>query len=215
MTIRLISPILFAVMILGSFLPVSARAQASDEHFRVYRPDGTQATLGEIADAMAGVDVVFVGEQHDDPTAHALEADILRLAWERHGQAGEYRDVALSLEMIERDVQSVLDEYLAGLINEDHFLKSSRPWGNYKTDYRPMIEFAREHKLPVIAANAPGRYVNRVGRLGRLSLDALPKSAKASLPPLPYGDASSAYAAKFGEAMKGMQHGAPPANPSA
>jgi uncharacterized iron-regulated protein len=215
MTIRLVLALTCGFAIFATLLPPSARAQTSETHYRVYRPDGKAATLAEIADAMAGVDVVFVGEQHDDPTAHALEADILRLAWDRHGQSADRREVALSLEMIERDVQSVLDEYLTGLINEDHFLKSSRPWSNYKTDYRPLVEFAREHKLPVVAANAPGRYVNRVGRLGRASLDAMPKSAKANLPPMPYGDASSAYAAKFGETMKGMQHGAPPASPSA
>src|SRR3954467_8455063 len=68
------------------------------------------------------------------------------------------------MEMFERDVQIVLDEYLSDLITEQHFLASSRPWGNYKTDYRPLVELAKEKHLDVIAANAPRRYVNMVSR---------------------------------------------------
>jgi uncharacterized iron-regulated protein len=95
--------------------------------------------------------------------------------------------------MFERDVQYVVDEYLAGLITEDHFLRSARPWDNYEEHYRPMVEFARVHGLPVVAANAPRRYVNRASRLGRDSLQALGPTARRYLPPLPYPEPSSAY----------------------
>ena len=61
------------------------------------------------------------------------------------------------MEMFERDAQIVLDEYLNDLITEKKFLDDSRPWENYKTDYRPLVEFARVNKLNVIAANAPRR----------------------------------------------------------
>ena len=82
-------------------------------------------------------------------------------------------------------MQIVLDEYLNGLISEDHFLLSSRPWKNYKTDYRPLVEIAKQNKLSVIAANAPRRYVNMVSRNGRDSLNGLSKQAKEWLAPLP------------------------------
>jgi uncharacterized iron-regulated protein len=99
-------------------------------------------------------------------------------------------------------VQTVVDEYLADQIPETHFLKSARPWSNYESDYRPMVEFAKARRLPVVAANAPRRYVNRVSRLGKASLDELSTQAKAWLPPLPYGDASSVYAEKFHHTMR-------------
>jgi len=99
--------------------------------------------------------------------------------------------------MFERDVQIVVNEYLQGLISEQHFLASSRPWGNYKTDYRPLLELAKERHLDVIAANAPRRYVNMVSRNGRDSLNGLSKQAKEWLAPLPYPDPSSTYAEKF------------------
>jgi uncharacterized iron-regulated protein len=97
------------------------------------------------------------------------------------------------MEMFETDVQTILDEYLAGLITEEHFLDDARPWDRYERDYRPLVEFARVHGLPVVAANAPRRYVNRASRLGRESLEDLPAQARAHLPPLPYPEPSEAY----------------------
>ena len=63
--------------------------------------------------------------------------------------------IVIAMEMFERDVQPVLDQYLAGTITEEQFLKDSRPWPRYATDYRPIVEFARAHHLPVIASNVP------------------------------------------------------------
>jgi uncharacterized iron-regulated protein len=172
---------------------------------RVFDSKGNPSTLDALVEAFDGADVVFVGETHDDAGAHLLEAELLRRAFARFGQAAsnERRAVAVSLEMFERDVQVVLDEYLAGLISERHFLAASRPWKNYQTDYRPLVEFAREHKLPVIAANAPARYVSRVSQNGPDSLPALSPQARAWLPPLPVAPASRVYADKFNAFMGG------------
>jgi len=98
----------------------------------------------------------------------------------------------------------VLDEYLAGLITEDQFKASARPWDRYDTDYRSMVEFARGHGLAVVAANAPRRYVNRVTRLGAESLAELPSEAKRFLPPLPYPGASEEYTAQWNALMMEM-----------
>lgn len=164
-------------------------------NFRVYAPDGSARTLDDLVAALDGVEVVFLGEEHDDPVAHFLEAEILRLAHVR-AAAGK-RPVVLSLEMFERDVQGAVDEYLAGLITEKHFMSSSRPWPRYATDYKPMVEYAKANGVPVVAANPPGRYANRVARLGRESLGELSDQARSWLPPLPYGEPDPAYAAKF------------------
>ena len=201
-----------------------APVAVTDAHFRVYTGAGQPAALGDVVAAMGGADVVFLGEMHDDPVAHFLQAELLQAAFAHH--SGQ-RPVALSLEMFDRDVQHVLDEYLDSLITERHFLSASNPWNNYATDYRPMVEFARVHGLDVLAANAPRRYVNRVGRLGPASLDALGEQAKAVLPPLPYPGPTAAYQAKWNRLMQasmaphgegGEQHPAPAdsaAHPSA
>lgn len=141
---------------------------------------GKPCTLSQMLQQLVTADIVFVGEEHDDPQAHLLELQILEDLYKAHPQ------LALSLEMFERDVQLPLDEYLQGFITEPQFLACSRPWPNYKTDYRPLVEFCKTHGLPVLAANAPRRYVNLVSREGMQALERLPKASKVFLPPIPY-----------------------------
>ena len=177
---------------------VSAQTPETVPRYTIFDGKGNPVSVAQIVDAAGQADVVFLGEQHDDTTAHAMQLEIFRLAVEKYSKE---RKVALSMEMFERDVQTILNEYLNGLITEPQFLAGSRPWGNYKTDYRPLVELAREKKLDVIAANAPRRYVNMVSRLGRDSLRGLSKQAKEWLAPLPYGDPSEAYTKKFNALM--------------
>ena len=173
---------------------VSAQISVTAENYRVYDGQGNPSSVEAIVKALDSVDVVFLGEQHDDAVAHALQAEIFKRAVAQYLAT---RKVALSLEMFERDVQIVVDEYLKSQISEAQFLASSRPWGNYKTDYRPLVELAKEKRLTVIAANAPRRYVNMVSRGGRETLNGLSKDAKKWLAPLPYGEPSDVYGKKF------------------
>ncbi len=182
---------MMASLLLGGCVvsgPVSPPA-ISMEHYRVYRGDGTASSLNTLLEEAADKQVLFIGESHNDPVAHHLEAEIYRALWRP--------ELALSLEMFERDVQLVLDEYLSGLISDNHLQESGRAWSNYETDYKPLIAFAREQQGTVIAANAPRRYVNLVGREGVEALMNLSDEALAFLPPLPYADASQAYREKF------------------
>lgn len=194
--------ILLFIALLAQLAP-NARAQdAAAIRYKAFDSKGRAVKLEEIIESLDNADVLFVGERHDDAMGHAVEAELFRRAGERYSQgAGKRREVALSLEMFERDVQTVVDEYLNGLISERHFLLSSRPWNNYATDYKPLVEYARANHLPVIAANAPARYVSRVNAEGPGSLSTLSKEARAWLPPLPFPEASAAYAAKFNSFM--------------
>jgi uncharacterized iron-regulated protein len=186
---------------------LSAQEIDFGDHFRVYTRDGAPATLDDIVRAMAEADAVLVGEIHTDPVGHWVEAELFRRALElvRAGdESGALRPLALSLEMFERDVQGIVDEYLQDLITESQFLASARPWEFYDEDYRPMVEAAKERGVPVIAANAPRRYVNRVSRLGRDALQDLPAQARAFLPPLPYPEPTEAYRAEWTALMSNM-----------
>ena len=168
--------------------------QENTPKYTVFTAKGEPATIDNILLAAAASDVLFLGELHDDAVGHAFQLEVFQRVVNALGAS---RPITLSLEMFERDVQIVLDEYLRGQITEDHFLRSSRPWANYKTDYRPLVELAKEKKLPVIAANAPRRYVNMVSRSGRDALNTLSPEAKSWLAPLPYAEASEAYSKKF------------------
>jgi hypothetical protein len=125
-------------------------------------------------------------------------------AFQAGSEEGSLRTVGLSVEMFERDVQYILDEYLQDLISETQFQASARPWEYYEEDYRSMVELAKERGLPVIAANAPRRYVNRVSRQGREAVMELPRSATAFLPPLPYPQPTAAYRAEWDALMSNM-----------
>ena len=158
---------------------------------------GSALELPALLDRLAEADVVFVGETHLDDTTHRVELAVLEGMLERRG--GE---VVLSMEMFERDVQPTLDQYLAGTIDEPAFLAAARPWGNYRTDYRPLVETAKARGIPVIAANAPAAVRRRVSAGGREALTALAPDERRLLPAeiLP---AEASYWARVDRATRG------------
>jgi uncharacterized iron-regulated protein len=122
---------------------------------------GTEVDLDQMLDALAKEDVVFLGETHLDDNTHRFELEVYE------GLASR-RQVVLALEMFERDVQGALDDYLAGRIDEKTFFERSRPWQNYRSGYRPLIEAAKKRGLPVVASNAPNSVMRKLGGGGGL-----------------------------------------------
>jgi len=120
-----------------------------------------------MASDLARADVVLIGEQHDDTNTHRLELAVLEALARRHVP------VTLSLEMFERDVQASVDAYVSGSSAEEDFLKNSRPWPRYATDYRPLVELARHERWPVVAANVPRRIAADVAKVGKPAIDSL------------------------------------------
>jgi uncharacterized iron-regulated protein len=105
-------------------------------------------------------DVVFIGEQHDSPTGHQIELAVIQ------GLAARRPQMILGLEMFERDAQEPLDHFSMGHIVEDDFLQASRPWPRYKTDYKPLVDFAIDRNWPIVASNAPQPIVTDVSKGG-------------------------------------------------
>lgn len=176
----------------------SAAQDSMSQHYKIYDTRSKQIiSIDNIVADMANADVLFFGEEHNDSAGHFLENKIFRAMHDRYGE-----NIALSLEMFESDNQLALNDYLGGFIDESRLAKDARLWNNYK-DYRPMVDFAKQNKIPVIAANPPRRYVSMVTRRGMRSLDSLSKEAKTYLPPLPYDTLSGRYRDKFMDIMKG------------
>ena len=198
------------ILMFSLSMTMTYHGQSSETNYLIFDKQGNPAGFEQILDRIGKSDAVFLGEQHDDAVAHTLQLQIFKTAYEKYGAN---RKTVLSLEMFERDVQIILNEYLKNQISETHFLAASRPWANYKTDYRPLVELAKEKNLEIVAANAPRRYVNMVTRLGRGSLDALSPEAKRWLAPLPYGEASEIYAKKFNNLMGAMNGSVKQPNP--
>lgn len=197
--------------------PASALASARYVPHRVFDSRRKQwidfETLVQRANSM---DLVFVGENHDDTPGHAMELALLEgIARRRANDGGP---VILSLEMFERDAQGSLDAYLHGTIDEATFLAKSRPWPNYALDYKPLVELAKKESWPVIASNVPRPIANIVSRGGLSALDTLPRDVRAqqvaatlSCPDDKYGKLFKSW---FGGEMNAAGHGVPVAGPN-
>ena len=122
-------------------------------------------SIDQMAADLVNRDVVFLGEEHDSPECHRFQLEIVKKLHRMRP------DLVLSLEMFERDVQGPLDDYLRGRISEESFRAESRPWKHYQEFYRPIIEYAKVEGLDVLAANAPGALVHRVGKKGLVGID--------------------------------------------
>lgn len=136
--------------------PAAPDLTALDHRVRIFDAAGHEHTLATLLDALAEHRVVLLGETHTDDVTHQVEQAVLEGLAERHDDR-----VVLSMEMFQRDVQPVLDRYLAGELDEAAMLEQARPWPNYRTGYRPLVETARVRGLPVRAANAPNSTLMR------------------------------------------------------
>jgi uncharacterized iron-regulated protein len=181
--------IFFSVALLAS--SVCGWAQLSEANYRIYsvRLD-KEVPLNVVAEDLINYDVLFLGEEHNDSVTHYIEKTLLALLYDK------YPEVALSMEMFDRDVQPIMNEYLLGYIKEKQFVKDARAWSNYR-DYRPMVEFAKENGIDVLCANAAGRYSNLAGRKGQEYLKKLPRESKEYFAPLPYKVATGKYLEKL------------------
>ncbi|MCB2379750.1 ChaN family lipoprotein [Hymenobacter sp. BT635] len=163
------------LLLLLSFRPADDKPA-----YRLFTAAGKPTGYDKMLRELAAADVVFFGEQHNDPIGHWLELqvakDLLRL---RQGQ------LVVGLEMFERDVQPLVDQYATGELDDKAFEEQSRPWPNYTTDYKPLLLLARQQKFRVVGTNAPRRYASQVAKGSLSALETLPPAEKAWLVPLP------------------------------
>ncbi|HWY99087.1 MAG TPA: ChaN family lipoprotein [Bacteroidia bacterium] len=178
----------------------------TEKSYRIYSVKlGKEVSMQDVVNDMQNYDVVFYGEEHNDSVSHYAEKTLLTLLYNKYNST-----ICLSMEMFDRDVQGVMNEYLNGYIREKDFKKDARVWSNYR-DYRPMVEFAKTNHLDVVCANSPSRYTNIAGRKGEKGLELLPETSKKYFAPLPYDTATGKYYQKL-EEMSG--HTMTPTTPS-
>ena len=172
--------------------------------YAIFDAEGRKTDYGEMLRALGERDVVFIGEVHNCPVVHWMELEIVKDLYALHGER-----LAVGAEMFERDDQLVLDEYLGGLISADRFGKETKLWDNYKTDYAPVVEFAKANGIPVIATNIPRRYANMVARGGFEALERLTDEARGYIVPLPLDYVPNESVDRYFAAMRmpGMKAG--------
>lgn len=157
----------------------------------VRTPGQERVSIDEAAEALAAADVVFLGEEHDSAEGHAVQLALTRAIAERRGR------MVLSMEMLERDSQRLVDMYLAGEIDRPTFLRTARLWPNYEAHYEPAVEFARAQGYEVLAANVYRPLAARVAREGLgTAMNDVWAAASVDAGPGPYRD-------RFDEVMSG------------
>ena len=186
--------------LLLSLLFVTLLAMKDDKpSYRLFRQDGKNATYRDLIKEASGADIVFFGELHDNPICHWLEYEITADLFAAKG-----KNLVLGAEMFEADNQLIVNEYLAGLVKEKDFEAQARLWPNYKTDYKRLLNFARDSSLRFIATNIPRRYAAMVNKSGFEVLSTLEKDAQAFMAPLPIKyDSTLACYADMAKAMGG------------
>jgi len=160
---------------------MSLKAQDVLKPYEIFDREGQSVSFENMADSLVQYDVVFFGELHNNPIAHWLQVELTnKLAILKNNE------IVLGAEMFEKDNQLIIDEYLSGLIKENTLIKDGNAWDNYKTDYAPLVNFAKDNSLPFIATNVPRRYASLVSIKGLDSLELVSKVARKNyIAPLP------------------------------
>ncbi|MCP4521598.1 MAG: ChaN family lipoprotein [Cytophagales bacterium] len=144
----------------------------------IYDAKGKEVSYEKMLKKISKRDIVLFGELHNNPIAHWLQIELTKDLYQK-------RKLILGAEMLERDNQDELNSYLKGEINLYQLDSSARLWANYKTDYAPLVDFAKDNQLPFIATNIPRRYASLVYKKGFEALDSLTIEEKSWIAPLP------------------------------
>jgi len=169
MRLRIITILLFVVTV--SF---SQHKKA----YSIFTASGKKSNFNKIIKRASNTDLVFFGELHNNPIAHWLELELATVLSKKN-------KLIIGAEMFERHQQKSLNSFLKGIITEDEFSKNNDLWSNYKTDYKPLVTFAKAHDLLFIATNITRKYASLVHKGGFEELDSLSVLEKEMIAPLP------------------------------
>lgn len=149
------------------------------EPFQLYNKKGRKINTKRFFKQIEESDVILFGELHDNPIAHWMQLKTTQKMYEKHA-------ISLGAEMLESDNQQELDDYLSGEISQEVLDSTAALWINYKTDYKPLVDYAKDKDLTFLATNVPRRYASHVYRNGLESLEEdLKEEEKMCLAPLP------------------------------
>ena len=166
---------LLAVILLFAAATLFAQSKPA---YILYNAKGKKVSYKKMIKQLAKKDIVLFGEFHNNPIAHWLELSLAK-------DLSEKRNLILGAEMFEADNQQALNDYLSGKITAKGLDSAARLWSNYKTDYAPIVDFAKEKNIAFVATNIPRRYASLVSKKGVEALDTLSPLEKSWMAPLP------------------------------
>lgn len=121
----------------------------------------------ELIEQIENKKLIFIGEQHTKFSHHINQLNIIK-ALHKKG-----KKITIALEMFQRSFQPVLDNYIARKIDEKTFLEKSeyfKRWGFDYLHYKPIIDYAKKHTLPLIALNLEEEITKKISKEGLSSL---------------------------------------------
>ena len=168
--------------------------------YRIFNKNGNRSSFNELIRKTNKHQLIMFGEIHNNPIAHWLQLELTETVANKHS-------VVMGTEMIETDNQVYIDQYLSGEIGHKQLDSLARLPSNYKTDYKPLVDFAKENNIDFNCTNIPRRYASQVYRKGLESLNDLSDSIKAFMAPLPiaYDSTLSGYKNML-KMMRGRGH---------
>jgi uncharacterized iron-regulated protein len=146
--------------------------------YQLFDKNGKKTSYDKLLKSARNTEVVLFGEFHNNSISHWLQLELTK-------DIADKKAIVLGAEMLEADNQTQLNSYLAGEIDQKKLDSTARLWKNYPTDYKPLVDFAKEKKAPFIATNVPRRYASIVFKKGLEVLENLPEEEKAWIAPLP------------------------------
>ena len=147
--------------------------------YTIFDSKGKKVKYSKMLKALDASQIILFGEYHDNPIVHWLQFEVT-------SSLLKINQLVLGSEVMEAVNQDELDQYLAGEIDANGLDTLARLWPNYKTDYKPLVDFAKDNKLKFVATNVPRRYAKMVFKGGFEVLDTLPKKEKVWIAPLPF-----------------------------
>lgn len=177
----------FLIFLIMPFLAMKSDKPA----YKVYNAKGHTADYEDILKAAKKSNIIFFGEIHNNPICHWLELELSRDLY-----TDKKEKLVLGAEIFETDNQLILNEYMSKMIRKKDFETEAKLWPNYKTDYAPIVDFAREKGLRFTATNIPRRYAALVNFNGFEGLDSINAMERGLMAPLPikYIDTLECYA---------------------
>lgn len=153
-------------------MPPLASVEGVKRHFaegRIIDLDkGTTVSFVRLMEELKDVDVVFVGEVHNNPEHHLIQLQILQGLLARYGTP-----LSVAMEFFDKTRQPQLDQYMRGETEETAFLDAVSWKNNWRFPYhfyRPLIVLVRDQGTRLLGINVPHTIVKKVARGGLKSL---------------------------------------------
>ena len=157
-------------------LHIEDLSKSFDEGTIISTSLGGQVALEALLEDLANHQITYVGEKHTNSNHHKIQLQIIQAAYKNNPE------MAVGMEMFDYTYQDVLDQWSAGSLEEDEFLRKVHWYANWRYDYalyRDILNFIKDKKIRLIGLNIPSHITKKI-RVG--GVDNLGAEEKKHLP---------------------------------